>query len=190
MSIKAIDLRRGVAVEYNNKLYVVHDFAKVSKGNWRSFMQVKLKDTQTGSIIEQRFRVDDTLEQAFLDQKPMEYLYSDTTTHYFMDPSNRTNRFGNGGGLGLENRIGGLYRESSDGVCDGGVGGISVIPVVSILRRLASMITRVVERPHSTKLPHSVQDIVAYRSPLGVSHLPGQDIHRCGCLRAPRSPGR
>ncbi|MGC8540657.1 MAG: elongation factor P [Phycisphaerae bacterium] len=85
MSIKAIDLRRGVAVEYNNKLYVVHDFAKVSKGNWRSFMQVKLKDTQTGSIIEQRFRVDDTLEQAFLDQKPMEYLYSDTTTHYFMD---------------------------------------------------------------------------------------------------------
>jgi elongation factor P len=85
MSIKAIDLRRGVAVEYNNKLYVVHDFAKVSKGNWRSFMQVKLKDTQTGSIIEQRFRVDDTLEQAFLDQKPMEYLYSDATTHYFMD---------------------------------------------------------------------------------------------------------
>jgi elongation factor P len=85
MAIKAIDLRRGTAVEYNNKLYVVHDFAKVSKGNWRSFMQVKLKDTQTGSIIEQRFRVDDTLEPAFLDQKPMEYLYSDTTTHYFMD---------------------------------------------------------------------------------------------------------
>ena len=38
MGIKAIDLRRGVAVEWNNKLYTVHDFAKVSKGNWRSFM--------------------------------------------------------------------------------------------------------------------------------------------------------
>ena len=43
-------------------------FAKVSKGNWRSFMQVKLRDTGTGSIIEQRFRVDDELQQAFLDQ--------------------------------------------------------------------------------------------------------------------------
>ncbi len=85
MSIKAIDLRRGVAVEYNNKLYVVHDFAKVSKGNWRSFMQVKLKDTQTGSIIEQRFRVDDTLEEAFLEQKSMQYLYSDNGRHCFMD---------------------------------------------------------------------------------------------------------
>ena len=62
MGIKAIDLRRGVAVEWNNKLYTVHDFAKVSKGNWRSFMQVKLRDTGTGSIIEQRFRVDDELE--------------------------------------------------------------------------------------------------------------------------------
>lgn len=85
MAIRAIDLRRGIAVEYNNKLYVVHDFAKVSKGNWRSFMQVKLKDVQTGSIIEQRFRVDDTLEQAFMETKPMEYLYSDGNTHYFMD---------------------------------------------------------------------------------------------------------
>ena len=85
MGIKAIDLRRGIAVEYNNKLYVVHDFAKVSKGNWRSFMQVKLKDTQTGSIIEQRFRVDDNLEQAFLEQKAVEYLYSEGSTHHFMD---------------------------------------------------------------------------------------------------------
>ena len=84
MAIKAIDLRRGMAVEWNNKLYVVHDFAKVSKGNWRSFMQVKLKDTGTGSIIEQRFRVDDTLEPAFLDTKPMEYLYSEGERHTFM----------------------------------------------------------------------------------------------------------
>jgi elongation factor P len=48
-------------------------------------MQVKLKDVQTGSIIEQRFRVDDQLEQAFMETKPMEYLYSDAATHYFMD---------------------------------------------------------------------------------------------------------
>ena len=85
MGIKAIDLRRGIAVEYNQKLYVVHDFAKVSKGNWRSFMQVKLKDNGTGNIIEQRFRVDDLLEPAYLETKPMEYLYSDQGTHHFMD---------------------------------------------------------------------------------------------------------
>lgn len=85
MGIRAIDLRRGIAVEWSGKLYVVHDFAKVSKGNWRSFMQVKLKDVQTGNIFEQRFRVDDLLEQAFMETKPMEYLYSETGTHYFMD---------------------------------------------------------------------------------------------------------
>ena len=92
MGIKAIDLRRGVAVEWNNKLYTVHDFAKVSKGNWRSFMQVKLRDTGTGSIIEQRFRVDDELQQAFLDQQAMEYLYSEPGKHHFMNP-HRCNNF-------------------------------------------------------------------------------------------------
>jgi len=83
MGIKSHSIfRRGVAVEWNNKLYTVHDFRQgCAKGNWRSFMQVKLRDTGTGSIIEQRFRVDDELQQAVSDQKPMEYsILSRTST--------------------------------------------------------------------------------------------------------------
>ena len=84
--IKAIDLRRGMAVIWKDQIWTVHDIQKVSKGNWRSFMQIKFKNLMTGQIIDDRFRVDEQLEQPFLDKKPMEYLYSSgPQQHVLMD---------------------------------------------------------------------------------------------------------
>ncbi len=86
--IKAIDLRRGMAVNFKDQIWIVHDMQKVSKGNWRSFMQIKFKNLMTGQIIDERFRVDEQLDQPFLDKKPMEYLYSaGPTDHVLMDTS-------------------------------------------------------------------------------------------------------
>jgi len=84
--IKAIDLRRGMAVNYKDQIWTVHDIQKVSKGNWRSFMQIKFKNLMTGQIVDDRFRVDEQLEQPFLDKRQMEYLYSaGPTDHVLMD---------------------------------------------------------------------------------------------------------
>jgi len=48
-------------------------------------MQTKLKNLRSGAIIEHRFRSDDSIEKAVLDQKEMEYLYSEGDAHFFMD---------------------------------------------------------------------------------------------------------
>lgn len=85
MGVKAIDLRKGMGVRYKENIWVVFDFEKVSKGNWRSFMQISLKNAKTGQIIKDRFRVDEELEPASFDRKPMEYLYSDGANHVVMD---------------------------------------------------------------------------------------------------------
>ena len=85
MAIKAIDLRKGMGVQYKDSIWVVFDFEKVSKGNWRSYMQITLKNVKTGQIIKERFRVDEQLEQAMFDRRPMEYLYSDGRDHILMD---------------------------------------------------------------------------------------------------------
>lgn len=87
MAIKAIDLRRGMAINYRDGLWVVVDNEKVAKGNWRSYMQVTIKNFKTGQQLRDRFRVDETLEQAMLDRKVMEYLYSDQTSMFVMDPA-------------------------------------------------------------------------------------------------------
>lgn len=85
MAIKAIDLRRGMAVNFKDGIWVCVDNQKVAKGNWRSYQVVQLKNIQTGQLIEDRFRVDEPFEQAILDRKDMEYLYSDASSHVVMD---------------------------------------------------------------------------------------------------------
>lgn len=87
MGVKAIDLRKGMGVQYKDSIWVVFDFEKVSKGNWRSYMQITLKNVKTGQIIKDRFRVDEQLEPAMFDRRPMEFLYAEGDHFVLMDPA-------------------------------------------------------------------------------------------------------
>ena len=60
--IKAVDLRKGRTIVHDGELSVVHEATHVAKGNKRSYMQVKLKNHRTGTILEVRFNVDDRIE--------------------------------------------------------------------------------------------------------------------------------
>ena len=62
MAIKAIDLRRGMAVKHKDGLWVCVDNQKVAKGNWRSYQVIQLKNIKTGQLIEDRFRTDEGFE--------------------------------------------------------------------------------------------------------------------------------
>ncbi len=83
--IRAVDLRKGRSVIYEDDLYVVHDAQHVAKGNKRSYMQAKLKNLQSGQILDVRFRVDDQLDTPFLESKEMEFLYEEGQNLVLMD---------------------------------------------------------------------------------------------------------
>src|SRR4030042_5569754 len=83
--MKANDLRAGMAVTFEGKLYVCVQAKHVTPGTLRAFGQAKLRCVADGIIIEKRFRSTEELEQAFLDRREMEYLYSDNTGHILMD---------------------------------------------------------------------------------------------------------
>ena len=83
--IKAVDLRKGRTIEYEDTLYVVHEASHVAKGNKRSYMQVKLKSLKGGRMIDVRFSVDARVGQPFLETKEYEYLYQDGDDYVFMD---------------------------------------------------------------------------------------------------------
>jgi len=86
MAAKAIDLRRGAAVNYKDGLWVVISNEKVAKGNWRSYQVIEMKNLLTGQNLKERFRTDEQFDEVFVDRKSMEYLYSDGTNHVLMDP--------------------------------------------------------------------------------------------------------
>ncbi|HUV64389.1 MAG TPA: elongation factor P [Sedimentisphaerales bacterium] len=83
--MKANDLRKGMATILDGKLYVCTAATHMTPGNLRAFVQAKLKSPTDGTVVEKRLRSTDELEQAFLDRRQMEYLYSDKTGHVLMD---------------------------------------------------------------------------------------------------------
>lgn len=83
--MKASEMRPGMAVKMDGQLYICTKFAHVTPGNLRAFVQAKLKRISDGSIVENRLRATEEVEQAFLDKREMEYIYSDSSGHVLMD---------------------------------------------------------------------------------------------------------
>jgi len=85
-SINYSQVRKGmVIVGDDGQLYAVVDRDLNTPGNWRAILQLKLKNLKTGSIALNRVRPEDKVEQAYLDKRPMQYLYKDGDSYVFMD---------------------------------------------------------------------------------------------------------
>jgi elongation factor P len=83
--VKASDMRPGMAFIMDGQLCICTVATHVTPGNLRAFVQAKLRRLSDGVMIEKRLRSTEEVEQAFLDRRAMEYLYSEKTAHVFMD---------------------------------------------------------------------------------------------------------
>lgn len=83
--VKATDIRKGLTLYHENELFIVHESDRVAKGNWRSYMNVKLKNFKTGKIMDFRFNMDDQFEIPFVEDRPFEYLYRDGDNYVLMN---------------------------------------------------------------------------------------------------------
>lgn len=86
--MKSTDLRPGMAIKMDGKLYQVTEFTHVTPGNLRAFVQVKLRDLKSGALADKRLRSGEEMEQVDLDRRPMEYLYASGDKYVFMDSEN------------------------------------------------------------------------------------------------------
>ncbi|MBE7415562.1 MAG: elongation factor P [Deltaproteobacteria bacterium] len=86
--IAATQLRVGMTILFNGEPYRVVSVQHITPGNWRGMVQTKLKHLKTGSSVENRFRSEDKLEKAHLEQHEMEYLYNDGDDYHFMNSEN------------------------------------------------------------------------------------------------------
>jgi elongation factor P len=85
-STKYIDVRKGqVLVGDDGQLYAVVDREHITPGNWRAILNLKLKNLKTGSTAVNRVKPDDKVEVAYLDRRPMQYLYAEGDGYVFMD---------------------------------------------------------------------------------------------------------
>jgi elongation factor P len=84
-NLLATQLRKGMIVKIDNKLFRIFDRQHVTPGNLRGFVRVKMRNIQSGSMAEEKFRSEDIVERVALEQKEMQYLYNDADGYHFMD---------------------------------------------------------------------------------------------------------
>jgi elongation factor P len=83
--IAATQLRPGMVVKFNNELHSVFSMVHRTPGNLRGFVQAKMRNLRSGSMMEHRFSSEDKVERVALDEQEMEYLYDDGEYFYFMN---------------------------------------------------------------------------------------------------------
>jgi elongation factor P len=83
--IQATQMKRGMCIKHDNDLYRVVSTQHITPGNWRGMVQAKIRHLKSGSIVEHRFRSEDRVERAILDESPMQFLYRDGDMFHFMN---------------------------------------------------------------------------------------------------------
>ena len=80
------DFRNGISILIDSDIYTITDFQHVKPGKGGAFVRSTLKNVKTGRTIEKTWRAGERMEQAFLERRPMQYLYNDGTEYFVMDP--------------------------------------------------------------------------------------------------------
>ncbi len=89
----ASDLRKGLKIQIDNEPYLISDFQFSKPGKGQSLYRCKLKNMITGVIINPTYRSGDTFQPAALEERKMEYLYSQENEYCFMDVENYNQTF-------------------------------------------------------------------------------------------------
>ena len=86
--MKASDMKKGQTVKIDGVLYVIVDYQHVKLGKGGAVYQTKFKNLIDGGIRDVRIRAEEIIEDAYLEKRNFEYLYSSGSEHYFMDLDN------------------------------------------------------------------------------------------------------
>ncbi|MGD0200021.1 MAG: elongation factor P [Bryobacteraceae bacterium] len=83
--IAATQMRPGMVIKFNQELYSIFSVFHRTPGNLRGFVQAKIRNLRSGTMMEHRFSSEDRVERAALDEQTMEYLYDDGESYHFMN---------------------------------------------------------------------------------------------------------
>ncbi|MGZ7065960.1 MAG: elongation factor P, partial [Candidatus Aminicenantales bacterium] len=86
--IDATQIRKGMIIIMDGTLWRVMEMQLITPGRWKAMVQTKLRNIQVGSQTEHRFRSEERLEQAYLEEVEMEFLYKQGDEYFFMNLGN------------------------------------------------------------------------------------------------------
>ena len=83
--ISTNQFRNGAAIRVDGKRFTILYFQHVKPGKGGAFVRTRLRNLDTGAVIEKTFRAGEKVESVRTESRPMTFLYSDGDLYYFMD---------------------------------------------------------------------------------------------------------
>lgn len=85
--ISSNDFKTGITIIVDTNLYQVVEFLHVKPGKGAAFVRSKLRNVETGQVLEKTFRAGEKVESAHLEKNEMQFLFTDGDNYTFMNTS-------------------------------------------------------------------------------------------------------
>ena len=86
-SVQATRLRKGMLIKVGDDLFRILELHHLTPGNKRAHIQVRMRNIRSSMLADHKFRAEEDVERAVLDEREMQYMYNDGDVYYFMDTS-------------------------------------------------------------------------------------------------------
>lgn len=83
--ISTNDVKPGMALRLDNGLFQIVEYQHVKPGKGKAFVRMKLKNVESGAVLDRTFRSDEDVDQAIIEKNDHQYLYRDDLGFHFMD---------------------------------------------------------------------------------------------------------
>ncbi|HET9204377.1 MAG TPA: elongation factor P [Acidimicrobiia bacterium] len=83
--ISTNDVKPGMALQLSDGLFSIVEYQHVKPGKGRAFVRMKLKNIETGQVLDRTFRADENVDQAIIERRDHQYLYQDDLGFHFMN---------------------------------------------------------------------------------------------------------
>jgi elongation factor P len=82
------EINRGLYIKLDGELYIVENFQHIKPGKGGAFVRTRLRNLRLDTVIDRTFREVEKIENVFVDEKKLLYLYHSGSTYHFMDQEN------------------------------------------------------------------------------------------------------
>ncbi|HJX03269.1 MAG TPA: elongation factor P [Dehalococcoidia bacterium] len=83
--IDAGELKKGMTIELDGQLFQVLDYQHIKIGRGSAQLRLKLRNIKAGHTTERSFQASEKFIKAYLERRPVQFLYNDGDIYHFMD---------------------------------------------------------------------------------------------------------
>jgi elongation factor P len=83
--ISTNDVKPGMTLDLDDGIFQIVEYQHVKPGKGKAFVRMKIKNVETGAVLDRTFRADEKVNQAIIDRRDHQFLYRDDLGYHFMD---------------------------------------------------------------------------------------------------------